>query len=74
MYRPASLQYEKLPASISVLFAAQINLSRTGNNAELFPAVQKETDRQLISMHLRPKGTALSSPDYTSSILYFLDK
>lgn len=69
-----SLQYEQLPASISVLFAAQINLSRTGNNAGLFPAVQKETDRQLISMHLRPKGTALSSPDYTSSTFYFLDK
>lgn len=71
---PASLHYEQLPASISLLFAAQINLSTTGSNAELFPAVLKETDRQAISMHLRPKGTVLSSPDYILSILYFLDK
>lgn len=68
------MHYEQLPASISLLFAAQINLSTTGSNAESFPAVLKETDRQAISMHLRPKGTVLSSPDYILSILYFLDK
>lgn len=44
MFRAASLQYEQLPVSISLLFAAQIYLSKIGNNAELFPAVQKETE------------------------------